>query len=95
MKTSEIRDKLLTERALYQQSVKESDAAIEVIRNTLQIVSQQDLSILSTLGVDYENLQKFDLNRMKQDRAYVDECQQYLDNIIHALHHYLEESLNV
>ena len=96
METSEIRDKLLTQKALYEESVRQSAQAMQNIRNILDSVTDAEIEIIQeTVNFDYRYIKNFDLERMKTDSGYLQECTAKLNQLIEALHKYLEEALNV
>lgn len=95
MKTSEIRDLLLQERALYQQSLKDSEEAVQKISEVLDGISEEDCELLSSIGIDYRRVKGIDLERIRTDAEYVAECRQTIDAVILALHDYLRGALGV
>lgn len=96
MKTSEIRDKILEKKTLYNQAVIRSEEACNKIRNALDSITEEDADkLFNKTGIEVRSFKSMDLDRMKSDALYLKECQNNLDQVINALHTYLEESLNV
>ena len=96
METSKIRDRLLEQRALYVASVQRAESAAKRINELIASVSEEDAQIvLNAIGFDYGEIRAFDLERMKTDTEYLEECEVRLEEVITALHEYLEGALNV
>lgn len=96
MKTSEIRDKILEKKTLYNQAVIRSEEACVKIQKALDSITDEDADkLFDKTGIEIRSFKTINLDRMKSDSSYLKECQSNLDNVINALHTYLEESLNV
>lgn len=96
METSKIRDRLLEQRALYVASVQRAESAAKRINELIASVSEEDAQIVfNAIGFDYGEIRAFDLERMKTDTEYLKECEARLEEVITALHEYLEGALNV
>lgn len=96
MKTSEIRDKILEKKTLYNQAVIRSDEACCKIKKSLEGITDDDvMRLLDKTGIDIRELKTLDLERLKSDLDYVNTYQNKIDTAVKALHAYLEEALNV
>lgn len=95
MKTSEIRDKLLEQKTLYQASIERSNVAIDNIKQILSSITDDDVTLLGELGIDIANLKVIDFERLKSDAGYLEQCLTMQQTIIEKLHSYLEGELNV
>ena len=96
MTTGEIRDRILEQRTIYQQSVLTSDREIKRITETIASLDSESLELVKTvLGNDYSDVTKIDLARVKSDKGYAEEWQKRVDLMISGLHGYLEGELNV
>lgn len=96
MDTSRIRDRLLEERTLHQQSVLAAEKEAEKIRNVISGLTDEEVDAARTvLGNDYADLSTMDLELLKKDAAYNEDWQIKIDTMITKLHSYLEASLNV
>lgn len=96
MRTSEIRDRLLEQRALYQQSLRVAEEEAENFRNAMkEITDEQKEEMQRILGAQYFDVSAMDLERIKEDESYLNQCQEKLDKMINGLHEYLEEELSV
>lgn len=96
MDTSKIRDKILEQRALYQQSKQAAAAEAEKIQATLNSITKEEKSVLQdVLGDDYFDLTTIDLERIKSDETYLQTCQTALDLAIRKLHQHLEAAISV
>lgn len=96
METGKIRDKILEQRALYQQSLQAAEAEAQKIRDVIANISEQEIMLMqSILGEKFFSLSEVDLDRVKNDSAYLNECQEKLDMMIRELHSYLEAEIDV
>lgn len=96
MKTSEIRDKLLEKKTLYNQAVLRSEKACEDIQNVFKGISEEDMNeIQNSLGINIRQLQSINLEKMKTDSSYLANYRSELDSVITQLHLYLESALDV
>lgn len=95
MKTSEIRDKLLEQKTLYQASVERSNVAIEEIKQILGNVTDEDVALLEEIGVHLAELRTVNFDRLKSDTSYLKQCMLVQKEAIEKLHSYLEGELNV
>lgn len=95
MKTSEIRDKLLEERTLYQQSLRESAEAAKKIQGILDSITDEDCELLQSIGIDCTKIRFMNLEKVKCNSEYLNACQLELNSVINSLHSYLEASLGV
>lgn len=96
METSEIRDKLLEQRALYAESVRRAEDAANRINELIASVSEDDAKLIQeAVDFDYNTIRAFDLERMKTDAGYLSMCEAQLTELATALHLYLEGALDV
>lgn len=96
METSKIRDRLMSQKALYQKSVEESAIRAAKIKETLDSITEDDINVLrEATGVSFTPIKMFDLERMKTDQEYLQTCQTQLEQFTEILHKYLEDALNV
>ena len=96
MKTSEIRDKILEKKTLYNQAVIRSDEACAKIRKSLDSITEDEVArLMDKTGIDIRELKTLDLDRLKSDLDYVNMYQSKIDTAVKALHSYLEGALNV
>ena len=94
MTTREIREALTEKRALYREHLAKSADARAHIQEVFNSFDDDTVKELLSMGVDLRPmLHDFDLERMKTDKAYTIQCQEYLDKQIQTLHSYLEDSL--
>lgn len=95
MRTSQIRDRLLEQRTLYLNSLEKSKEAITEISRIIDSVTDEQKIMLKNIGIDYNVIAAFDLERMQKDSEYLNECENNLNHVITDLHRYLEDALNV
>ena len=96
MKTSEIRDKILEKKTLYNQAVIRSDEACAKIRKSLDSITEDEVArLMDKTGIDIRELKTLDLDRLKSDLDYVNMYQSKIDTAVKVLHSYLEGALNV
>lgn len=95
MRTSQIRDRLLEQRTLYLNSLEKSKEAITEISRIIDSVTDEQKIMLKNIGIDYNVIAAFDLERMQKDSEYLNECEKNLNHVITDLHRYLEDALNV
>lgn len=95
MTTGEIRDKLLEQRALYNKSVEASAQVLAQLQDTLNAIEDNTVQTLLGINIDIRDIVNFDLERMRSDSVYVQQCESKLKEAILDLHKYLEVSLLV
>lgn len=96
METSEIRDKLLEQRAIHQQALKAAEEELAVFERVIgSITDEQKEIMIRVLGEKYFDLSIIDLQRLCKDKEYLVECQARFDVMVAGLHSYLEEEINV
>ena len=95
MTSTEIRDRLLEQRTLYNESLRNSAKAKEEISSILGGISDNEVELLLSQGIDVRCLTTFDLERVQKDPEYLKECEDSLDKVITSLHSFLEEAVRV
>lgn len=95
MKTSEIRDRLLEQRALYQQSLKAAEEEKKSFKEVIRGITEEQREIMrKVLGADFLDPATIDLDRIQNDREYFNTCQERYIKMLTELHDYLEAALN-
>lgn len=96
METSVIRDKLLEQRTIYQQSLKSAKEEAEKFQKIISEISEeQKEEMMRILNDKYFDVTLIDLERIQNDREYLNECSQKFERMILGLHSYLEAELDV
>ena len=96
METSEIRDKLLEQRAIQQQAIKAAEEELAVFERVIDSITEDQKEIMiRVLGENYFDLSTLDLQRLCKDKEYLACCQSRFDVMVAALHSYLEAEINV
>lgn len=86
MNSRDIRDKLLKEQALYEQSVIQSKQAISEIKEVIDGITEDSIRIASQYGVDLVPLKNMDLERMQTDDEYLKQCIELQQRVSSELH---------
>lgn len=96
METSEIRDKLLEQRAIYQQSLKAAEEELKAFSDIIiSITDEQYDAMMRVLSDKFYDLRTIDLKRLCKDREYLDDCKTRFETMVTELHRYLEVEVNV
>lgn len=90
-----LRDKLIALRAEQLKAKAESDKAIETIRGLVDNLDTNSLDLLEKYGFYPDFLRNLDVDRLGNDREYLNLFREDLENAIKHLTDELEKVLNV
>lgn len=92
---NELRDQLIALRAEQLKAKAESDKAIETIRGLVDNLDTNSLDLLEKYGFYPDFLRNLDVDRLGNDREYLNLFREDLENAIKHLTDELEKVLNV
>ena len=96
MTTSEIRDEMLRQQTIYEQSLAASAKAIDRMRTQFSEISDEDIELLrEKYGIDISWIRTIDFSRVQEDKEYRNIFASKQEDAITRLHVLLEEALNV
>ena len=94
MTSSEIKEKLIAEKAVRDRERIAAEAAIKHIKDRFSEITNEDRENLHSLGFDTAFIDNVDLNRMATDGEYLETLHSKLEEICTNLLKILEEEVN-
>lgn len=96
MTTSEIRDEMLRQQTIYEQSLAASAKAIDRMKTQFSEISDEDIELLrEKYRIDISWIRTIDFSRVQEDKVYRNTFASKQEDAITRLHVLLEEALNV
>lgn len=97
MTTKELRDKLIEQRTIYQNSVAESEKACEQLKQSLLSLKEdkEAQSVVMEYGFDLTRLLNVEVDRLMKDEDYLEQFKQALHSTAEQLQKMLEHQLEV
>lgn len=76
---NEIKEKLIREKAVYDANKQRTEAAIQELETYIAKLNDEDIALLSGLGVSAEFVKTLDLQRLKEDEKYLNDIKSLLE----------------
>lgn len=76
---NEVKEKLIREKAVYDTNKQRTETAIQELETYISKLSDEDIALLSNLGVSAEFVKSLDLQRLKEDEEYLENIKNMLE----------------
>ena len=93
MDVKDIRNELMRQSALHEQSVLRSQEAVKTIAESLSQITPEMIESCEKIGVNLNPLLQADLEKAINDSEYRDKLKGIQEDVITKLHSYLESNL--
>ena len=94
MTSSEIKERLIAEKAVRERERVAAEAAIKRIKDKFSEITEEDRANLHALGFDTLFIDNADLARLSNDREYLESLHAQLEEVCNSLLKILEEEVN-
>ena len=94
MTSSEIKERLIAEKAVRERERVATEAAIKRIKDKFSEITEEDRANLHALGFDTLFIDNVDLARLSNDREYLESLHAQLEEVCNSLLKILEEEVN-
>ena len=94
MTSSEIKERLIAEKAVRERERVAAEAAIKRIKDKFSEITEEDRANLHALGFDTLFSDNVDLARLSNDREYLESLHAQLEEVCNSLLKILEEEVN-
>lgn len=95
MRTSDIRDAMLRQKTIHEQSLAAAEKAMQEMREKFAEINDDDVEMLaSKYGIDLHWIKTIDYERLRNDEEYYSVITEKQELAITQLHKMLEEALD-
>lgn len=94
MTSSEIKERLIAEKAVRERERVAAEAAIKRIKDKFSEITEEDRANLHALGFDTLFIDNVDLARLSNDMEYLESLHAQLEEVCNSLLKILEEEVN-
>ena len=93
MTVKEIRDKLVEQRTMRQNAIKESEKLCQEITQLIASIDEESMEVLRKYEFDLAWLKSIEVDRLKTDEEYKERIHSALTGVCGKLQKFLEEQL--